>query len=357
MKSIKHFIRISAATGLLSTSFLITSIAVAVESAPTAPQPSAPAAQSAPANAAQHNEGAVYATVNGQQILVRDYMNAFNTTLRRKFYHGNMPEGKMSEVREEVLDQMVIRILLLEEAKKRGLTPDESKIAETIAGYEKQYASSAQWQQNREQLLPGLRVQLAEQSLLEQFEKSARAVPEVSDTEAKKFYESHQNLFTEPEKLHLSSILLTVDPSSPKAVWEKTLEEAKAIYARLQNGADFAETARLHSNGKEAEQGGDMGYVHRGMLPEGLEKKIDDFKIGVITEPISVLEGIAIFRLEDRRPAKLRSFADVTERARSLARREREEGAWTKLKKRLKSAAKIKILVNPAQPDGTKANP
>lgn len=297
----------------------------------------------------QHDQETVYATVNGKPILIRDYVNTFNSSLRQKFYHGKVPEGEMSKVREDVLDQMIMRILLLEEANRRGLTADENKIAEAIAGYDKQYASSPSWQENREQLLPGLRTRLAEQDLLEQIEKTSRAVPEVTDADARRFYDNHRELFTEPEKLKMSVILLGVDPSSPKERWDDAMEEARKIHKRLLEGADFAETARTHSSGAEASQGGALGYIHRGMLPEVLEKKIDEFKIGEIPEPLMILEGVAIFRLEDRLPAKLREFTDVVERARSLARREREDAAWSKLKANLKSAAKIKLLVNPAQ--------
>jgi parvulin-like peptidyl-prolyl isomerase len=179
-----------------------------------------------------------------------------------------------------------------------------------------------------------------------------RKVPEPMADEVRAFYDSHQALFTEPEKLHLSAILLTVDPSAPKAVWDQARSEASAIHARLLNGADFAETARLHSSGKEAERGGDLGYVHRGMLPEALEQKIDEFTIGVPAEPLTLLEGVAIFRLDERKTAKLRAFEDVSGRARDLARRDREEAAWASLMTSLRSAAEVKILVSQSQPEG-----
>lgn len=303
--------------------------------------------------AQSHGEDTVYATVNGKPILIRDYANAFNATLRQKFYHGKVPEGQMVEVREQVTNQMVQRILLIDEAKKRGILPDSEKVAEQIAGYETQYKSSPVWQQNRERLLPGLQAQLSEQSQLERLEQAVRKVPEPGTDEVRDFYASHQPLFTEPEKLHLSAIVLAVDPSAPKTAWDQARSEAAAIYARLLNGADFAETARLHSNGKEAEQGGDLGYVHRGMLPEALEQKIDEFKVGVVAEPLTILEGVAIFRLDERTTPKLRAFGDVSERARDLARREREEAAWATLIASLRSAAEVKILVSQTQSEGS----
>lgn len=342
MKQIRQIVRKSTMAGLLA----LFSVAGSVSAADAAPVVApVPGAATSPVPAA-HGDNTVYATVNGQPILIGDYANAFNATLRQKFYHGQVPEGEFAKVRDLVTKQMVSRILLLDEAKRRGIGADEKKVSESIAGYEAQYAASESWKQNRERLLPGLREQIASQSVLEQLEKSVRAVPVLSDTDVLKFYTAHPALFTEPEKLHLSVILLTVNPSSPETAWERARVEAQAIYKRLQAGADFAETARIQSMGKEAEQGGDLGYVHRGMLPDVLEAKIDAFKIGVAAEPIQLLEGVAIFRLEARKPAQLRVFADVAERARALAQRDAQDAAWSALQARLEAAATVKILGN-----------
>lgn len=332
MKLINQVVHKFLAASLAAMSFLGGGVSAAEDS-------------SAPPPAAQHTEATVYATVNGRAISISDYANAYDAFLKKKYYHGTVPEGKMAEAREEVLNQMVMRILLVGEAKRRGLVPDEKKIAEAIAGYEAQYAASPVWKQNRDRLLPGLRDQLSGQSLQEQLEKSVRAVPELSDEEVRRFYDGHPELFTEPEKLHLAVILLTVDPSSPKTAWEQARAEAQAIHARLLGGADFAEAARMHSSGKEAAQGGDLGYVHAGMLPETLQQKIDAVKVGEIAAPIDMLEGIAIFYLKDRRAAQLRAYADVAERAKGLARRYAEDAAWSDLQARLRSAADVKVLV------------
>ena len=61
-----------------------------------------------------------------------------------------------------------VRELVLEEAERRKIAPEQDQIDEVLAGYEKRYTNSPQWQQNRELLLPGLTKQLAEQSLIAQ---------------------------------------------------------------------------------------------------------------------------------------------------------------------------------------------
>jgi parvulin-like peptidyl-prolyl isomerase len=201
------------------------------------------------------------------------------------------------------------------------------------------------WKQQREQLLPRVRAQLAKQSLLEQIEKVQREVPPPTSAEVSAYYDQHNELFTEPEKLRLSLILLKVDPSAPSATWDQAREEAQAIYQRIQKGADFSEMARLHSSDESAVKGGDIGYIHRGMLPEVVHEKIDKARLGDVSEPITMLEGVALIRLDERVVPKLRRFPDVEKRARELLTRERQELAKKEALVHLRSVAKIEILV------------
>lgn len=286
----------------------------------------------------------IYAVVNGKSITVNEYKILLAATMRQRFYHGKAPEDQAEAVRKEVSDLLVERELLIEEADKRGFKPDTSTIEQAVADADARYANAPKWKQQREQLLPGLRKQVAQQSQLDQLEKAVRDVIGPTEDEVLAYYNQKPELFTEPAKLRLSVILLNVDPSSPKESWDKALEDARAIYRRIQGGSDFAEEARLHSTDHTASKGGDLGYVHRGMLPEALEAKIDKFQIGVASEPIVILEGVSIFRLDERIPSKLRAFPEVASRAQELLKRERQDQAWRDTITHLRKVANIKIL-------------
>lgn len=317
----------------------------------------APAAESEQSAAVARKEmhDRVFAVINGRAIPTSDYEAAFTTLIRQRFYHGQIPENELAGVREEIKSKLVQRVVLLEEAERRNIAPDMAQIDETLAGYEKRYTNSPQWQQNREMVLPELRKQLAEQSRIALLDKQVRDLPVPTEAEVRAYYDKNPGLFTEPEKLRLAVILLAVDPSSPATAWQGSRDEARAIYGRLENGADFEEAARLHSS-VYAEKSGDMGYLHRGMLPENIQQKIDKFEIGKLNEPIDTLEGVAIFRLLDRLPAKQRDFADVSVRARDLLVRERQDAAWKSLIDRLVAKADVKFMhaVSTEQREGGK---
>lgn len=299
-----------------------------------------PAAQAAKPNPAAPE---VFAVVGDTVISAQDYQNHLNAKLRQTFYHGKIPEGQEAVVKKEVGDALINRALLLQEAKRRGIVADKAKVDAEVAKYDARYKGSPQWTSSREKLLPGLTAQIEEQALLEQLESKVRVVPEPKPAEVKKFYEAKPDLFTEPEKTRMSVILLKVDPSSPKAAWDKAREEAKAILERLRKGADFAETAKLHSADESAARGGDMGYLHKGMLPEGTQLVVDGLATGAVSEPVDLLEGVALLRVDERIPAKKRAFDEVSERAAALLKRENSEQAWNDLIKELRAKTPIRI--------------
>jgi parvulin-like peptidyl-prolyl isomerase len=211
-----------------------------------------------------------FATVGDTIISSVDFQRALSVAMRKKYYHARPPEGEYQQFQREVGDEVVNRVLLLAEARRRGIQPDAQKIAETVAGYDQQYGGSETWKSSREKMLASVRPQLESESLLDRLGRLVKEVPAPKDDVARAFYEKNKTLFVEPEQVKLSLILLKVDPSSPQAVWDSAKEEAQRIHQRLKSGADFGELARLHSGDASATKGGQMDYTHRGMLPETL---------------------------------------------------------------------------------------
>jgi parvulin-like peptidyl-prolyl isomerase len=112
---------------------------------------------------------------------------------------------------------------------------------------------------------------------------------------------------------------------------------------RIRGGADFAEQARLASTDEFAANGGDLGFLHAGVLPEGLEGIIDKLKTGEVTEPIETLQGIAIFRVDERVPPVLHPFESVADRAAALLLRESRDEAWQAFLAGLRKGSAISI--------------
>ena len=307
-----------------------------------APAWAADAPPAAPVGAAAR-AAAPFATVGDTVISGADYQRALAVAMRRKYYHAKPPEAEYANFQREVGEEVVNRVLLLAEARRRGVQPDRDKINGTVAGYDAQYKGSANWQANREKMLASVLPQLESESVLERFERLVRQVPEPAEAVARAYFEQHPELFVEPEQVKLSVIVLRVDPSSAQAVWNVARAEAQALHKKLVGGADFAAMARLHSGDRSAERGGEMDYSHRGMLPEAVHGVVDKLAVGALSEPVQLLEGYTILRLDGRRPAQQRSFEQVQARAGDLWQRAEGETRWKKLIASLRLATPVRI--------------
>lgn len=354
----KNTLRLVRHTALLSALVLC---GQASADAPLATTAIAAAASSAAA-AAEPAPESVFARLGDAVITFEEYNNAFGAAARGKFYHGKAPENEVAKLQREVADKLVARVLLLREAKRRGIAPDQAEIQKTVEGYEKRYGNSEQWKRTRDQVLPGLTARLADDSILKQFEKSVRALPDPQVQEVEAYYKKHQDKFTEPERLRVSSILLKVDPSSPPEARAQAEVAAKAVYAKLKEGGDFAALARENSDDRSGPSGGDMGYLHKGMVPQAVQDLLATMKPGETSEPLHLLEGVAILRLTERVEPRLHPFERVKERAAALLKRDKSEEVWNSLIAELKKATPAQIndgdflpLVETTDEDASKA--
>lgn len=284
-----------------------------------------------------------FALVDGEKISKQDYRMAYQAGARKRFYHGEIPKEQLDKFKQEVSDTLIERVLLVQEARRRSISHDPASVKEQLAVYEARYSKRADWAQHRDAILKGLTAALQEEDMLVQLERSIRNVAEPDEKALREFYKKREDLFTTPEQSKISLILLKVMPSSTGDVWQAAHEEATQLVKRLRKGSNFAEMARIHSGDPSASNGGDMGFLHQGMLAPQAEKEIARLSVGEISEPVMLLRGVAIFRLDAKQKAKLNAFSDVKERAAQLVKREQGKKAWSDLLRNLKNKAEIKI--------------
>ncbi|MFA7267771.1 MAG: peptidylprolyl isomerase [Sterolibacterium sp.] len=97
---------------------------------------------------------------------------------------------------------------------------------------------------------------------------------------------------------HVRHILIKVDELVPEA---EARRKAMTLKERLDNGADFAELARLNSNDLSAAKGGDLGWLYQGDTVPEFERAMDVLKVGEISPPVQSQFGFHIIQLLERR--------------------------------------------------------
>jgi parvulin-like peptidyl-prolyl isomerase len=284
-----------------------------------------------------------FATVGGTAITWLEYRNAYATESNTKFYHAKPTEDALALFERQVGDKLVADALLVQEANRRKIKPDPAEVNQELEKYEQKFNNDPNWPSARPRVLPVITKRLQNENIRKKLEKQVRDVPAPTLKQLQDYYAAHQDKFTSPPQPRISVILIRVDPSSSDEEWHKATEEAQGIVKRARAGEDFAALARDYSSDITAEDGGDMGFLHTGMLPGLPEETVSKLQPGETSDPVKLLEGVAVFRLVDRIQPAVSSFEASKERAGELWRSEQSDLAWNTLIAKLKKKTPIHI--------------
>lgn len=287
-----------------------------------------------------------YARVNDKVLTKAELETAVYLAVRQRFYHGRMDDKRLESVRIKVLGELIDRMLLLDEARDRGIKVDSGQQKRLYLELRRRYDVESMPKDHRQQVEAEMRQRAEEQVLLLKIESDVKSVSSPSGDKLRLFYQENLDKFTTPPRLHLSVILLKVVPSAPVQAWQAAEDEAKQLRNKIEAGANFADLARLHSGDASAENGGDLGFVHQGMLSQEAQKAVENLAVGALSTPVVLLQGVALFRIEGRQEAKVNPFEHVRERAEGLWQREQADKAWERLLRSLRVKAKIEIFDN-----------
>jgi peptidyl-prolyl cis-trans isomerase C len=141
---------------------------------------------------------------------------------------------------------------------------------------------------------------------LSQIDQAALPSPEAVEAYAQSTYKADPKRFEGPEQVRVRHILRRVSESDARSQAEQILKALKA-------GADFEQIAKARSQDTgSASLGGDLGLISRGRLVKPFEDAAFNLsKPGELSEVIETNFGFHIIKLEERRPAGIRSFDDV----------------------------------------------
>lgn len=114
------------------------------------------------------------------------------------------------------------------------------------------------------------------------------------------------------EQTHARHILIRVNELTSEADAKRRL---LALRERIENGADFAELARLNSEDGSAAKGGDLGWLSPGDTVPEFERAMNALPVGGLSEPVQTPFGWHLIQVLERRRQ------DVTDERRKLQAR------------------------------------
>ena len=163
-----------------------------------------------------------------------------------------------------------------------------------------------------------VRLQYAELSL-----DSIASQLTVTPEELHAYYDKNQARYGEIEKRHAHHILIALPAGADAAADAAALAKAQDIVAQLKVGKDFAELSKKYSaDPGSATRGGDLGWADKATYVAPFADALFSMQPGQISDPVKTQYGYHIIRLDEIRPAHVRSFDEARAQIESEYRRD-----------------------------------
>jgi len=263
---------------------------------------------------------------NGIRAIVHDsivtYEDVFELSsqtedvLRRQY--AGQPElfdAKMREADKENLDKLLANELILHEFQTAGYNLPESIIDDAVQ--ERIHAQFGDRATATKTLLArGITYEKFRQQVRERFiiqamrEKYISSGIIISPHKVETYYLAHRNDYKVEDEVKLRMIVLDrssdTDTNAPD-----TKELAKEILRKLDEGASFAEMAKIYSQGSQRAQGGDWDWVERSVLRKELAEVAFSLKPGQRSGVIETPSAYYLMLVEDTKTAHCKPLIDV----------------------------------------------
>ena len=291
---------------------------------------------------------AIVAIVNDEVITLSRYKEEYNRMYES--LRAQVPEEQFGEIwqqrREALLEEMITSMLLLQEARGKGINVAE-QMKLTIDNIKQENNLESDAALIRALQDQGLNFEAWKARLEEDILRQGVIYSEVrsslvfDDSDIVEYYNTHPEEFTDPLEYSLKAVFVSKEGRSA----EEAEARKKEITDLLTEGSEMAALAAEYSEGPEKESGGDLGSFKTGELAENLESQVKDLQQGQLTDWIDVGTGWYLIQLSERKEPKLNTFEESREAIQESLYRQAEAGKLEEFIVNLKESSYIKILM------------
>jgi peptidyl-prolyl cis-trans isomerase C len=159
-----------------------------------------------------------------------------------------------------------------------------------------------------------------------------------TDDAMKKVYEDAAKQISGEQEIHARHILV------------ETEDEAKAVKAELDKGADFAELAKKKSKDPGASDGGDLGFFTKDQMVPEFSDAAFKLQPGQISDPVKSQFGWHVIKVEEKRNRKPPEFDQVKGQIETYVTRKAQADYVAKLRDGAKIERMDQTANTPATP-------
>jgi peptidyl-prolyl cis-trans isomerase C len=247
-------------------------------------------------------EEPVVAMINGRAITQPEFDVRWNELSQATRARYEKEGGK-----RRFLDELIMRELLMQEARRQGLDQSD-EIREKTQRY-------------KEQLI-----------LDEVLKDRIKTKVEVSKEEVDAYFLKHADQLLANPKVQVAVMVLP------------NVYAAKDLKRQVEAGGNFAKFAMRYSvDEKSRAKGGDLGPYRKGLLEPELDEVIQTLRPGVISEPMKTERGYYLLKVSPLEPEILQADQATRERLRQELLAEKRRKRLDDMFSELKAGATIRL--------------
>lgn len=168
-----------------------------------------------------------------------------------------------------------------------------------------------------------------------------KVLEKIDDVTLRRFYDQEMTKVKPSSESHARHILFEDEG------------KGKIVLKLLDDGADFAEMAQVHSTGPTKTQGGDLGYFSEGEMVAEFSAALAGLKVGEYTQQLVKTKfGYHIIKLEDVRQKPLPTFEKIKTSLYGILVQNKVD----ELSNELRKSAKIELFIEQQALDVQKTN-
>jgi peptidyl-prolyl cis-trans isomerase SurA len=225
--------------------------------------------------------------------------------------------ARAQALRREILDRLVDERLIIQQAAELKLTVSSEDIDRSIEQIKRENGGLTDAQLSAELLKAGQTMASYRQEIKKQIMRyrvlniAVGSKVTVSDADVQSYYDGHMKS-GDHVQVRASHIFVAI-PDNADAVTLKAKEKfAHDLLDRAKGGEDFAKLAKEFSQDPATrDEGGDLGYFGRDMLPKPIEELVFAMQPGEVRGPVRADRGFHVIKLVDRKIKDAKPLDDV----------------------------------------------
>ncbi len=251
----------------------------------------------------------VVATVNGEEIFRKELD-------RRLGVYKRMNQEVTRAVQIEVINRLATKVLLKQFVEGQNIGVSDGAVQgelEKIKYFLRSNPNDSEKSLGEILETQGSNIGELEGEIRRTLALSKYLDQRVGDDEKSSYFEANKNAFN-GEKVKASHVLIDTTKLNTDAELEQAKQMIEEVKEEIDNGADFAKTAKKYSTCPSAENGGDIGFFQRkGSIVEEFAEAAFSMKVGEISEPVKTQFGYHIIKVTGKVEGKDVSYGDVAD--------------------------------------------